>query len=248
MSQERVTKLRKAVLTDLAVAREGFERALQPGQENVFSWHGQKFWVDQVRRFVIPRASSLRLKEGFWARSTLPRSEDDATELLESYAGEYPLEDTGSILKMWAELIAGLEESALWDLVGAKMINLAVAQPAINPAFGSLLWLALADDMGQIGDYAPNLFKRVGPMMHQLIDYPELTPPAAEVRRAQVEFLERLFPGSTDGSCEQLSDMEWAARCEELLRQHQNLVDDRFFAPLLERIGALDEPGAREFE
>lgn len=241
-------KLRQAVLAELAGAREGFELALQPGRPNVFTWHGETFWVDRVRRFVIPGASSSRVEERSWtSRDTLPSEDPEAKDLLEVYAGEHQMEDTGSILNMWAGLVAGLEGRALWDLVGAKVINLAIAQPAINPAFGALFWLALADDMGRFGDYAPNFFKVVGPMMYRLMDYPELTPPPAEVRRAQVEFLERLFPGSADASCEQLSEVEWAARCEEQLRQHQSLVDDRVFEPLLERLDALG-PGARPFE
>ena len=83
MNQERVTKLRLAVLADLAVAREGFERALQPGQSNVFSWHDETFWVDRVRRFVIPGSSSSRVDEGSWSsRDTLPRGDEAATDLL----------------------------------------------------------------------------------------------------------------------------------------------------------------------
>ena len=57
-----------------------------------------------------------------------------------------------------------------------------------------------------------------------------------------------MFSGATDASCQQLSNAEWAARCEEQLRLHQSLGDYRFFTPLLERIGALNEPGARPFE
>jgi hypothetical protein len=38
MNQERITKLREAVLADLAVAKEGFERALLPDQPNAFTW------------------------------------------------------------------------------------------------------------------------------------------------------------------------------------------------------------------
>lgn len=249
MSPDRVTKLRHAVLADLALARAGFERALLPGQPNVFSWHGESFWVDRTRRFVIPGASSSRIAEGSWrSRDTLPSGDEEATDLLELYAGEHQHEDTGSILKMWSELIGGVGGHGLWDLTAAKMINLAIAQPLVNPAFGPLLWLAFADDMGRIGDYSSNFFKLVGPMMYRLVDYPELTPSPAEVRRAQLEFLERMFPGSTDASCAQLSDIDWAARCQEQLQQHQKLLDDRFFEPLLERIGALDHPDARPFE
>ncbi|NJM90924.1 MAG: hypothetical protein HC863_01175 [Myxococcales bacterium] len=85
--------------------------------------------------------------------------------MLDVYAGEHQLEDTGSILKMWARVIAGAASRGLWDLVGAKVINLAIAQPAVNPAFGPLFWLALADDMGPVGDHADNLFELVGPMI-----------------------------------------------------------------------------------
>lgn len=189
------------------------------------------------------------MEERSWtSRDTLPSEDPEANDLLEVYAGEHQMEDTGSILNMWAGLVGGLEGRALWDLVGAKVINLAIAQPAINPAFGALFWLALADDMGRCGDYAPNLFKVVGPMMYRLMDYPELTPPPAEVRRAQVEFLERMFPGSTDASCGELSDTAWAARCDAQLREHQPLVDDLVFAPLLERVGARGRPGTHLFE
>ncbi len=101
---------------------------------------------------------------------------------------------------------------------------------------------------GPIWDHDEHLFNRVQPMIYILADFPKLTPLPEEVRRAQIDFLEGMLPGTTDASCQQLSDAEWAARCEEQLRLHQSLVDCRFFTPLLERIGALNEPGARPFE
>ncbi|NJM90923.1 MAG: hypothetical protein HC863_01170 [Myxococcales bacterium] len=79
-----------------------------------------------------------------------------------------------------------------------------------------------------------------------MIDHPKQTPSSEEVRRAQVDFLERMFRGTTAG-CERLTDAEWAETCEAQLRLHQGLVDERFFEPLLERIDALDDPGARPF-
>jgi hypothetical protein len=251
MSQERTIRLRQAVLADLAAAKESFERALQPDQPNVFLWHGEKFWVDRVRRFIVPEASALRVDEGAWvSRDTLPAADFEASELLDLYCGEYQLEDTGSLLRMWARLMAGVGARHMWDLDGAKMLNLAVAQPALNPAFAPLFWLFLADDLGPgpIEDYDDNLFKRVRPMIYLLADYPNLTPSPEEVRSAQIDFLEGMFPESTDASCQQLSDAEWAARCDQQLQLHQKLVDERFFERLLERIGALNEPGALPFE
>jgi hypothetical protein len=248
MSQERITRLRETILSDLLSAKAGFERALQPESPNVFTWHGEEFWVDRVRRFVIPGACASRVKEDAWtSKDTLPANDFEASELLDIYCGEYQLEDSGSIERMWARLIGGVASRHAWAMEGAKVINLAVAQLSINPAFGPLFWLALADDLGPIGDHRDNLFKLVLPMIYLQIHYPQRVPSPEEVRRAQIDFLERVFPGSTDGGCEQLSDGDWAAHCDEQLRLHQQLVDDRVFEPLLERIGALDEPEARPF-
>lgn len=247
---EHLVRLRTAVLAELAEARAGFERALDPDQSNVFIWHGEEFWVDRVRCFVIPGPSAGRVEDSAWRRKdTLPRDDYEAGELLDVYAGEYQLEDTGELLRMLARVIAGVTGRVLCHLAAAKLINLAIAQPKINPAFGPLFWLFLADDMGAgpVEDYSKNLFVGLGSMIYLQIDYPELTPPPGEVRRAQIDFLERMLPGTTDASCQQLSDAEWAARCEDQLRLHQHLVDDRIFCALLCRIGSLQAPGARPF-
>lgn len=240
MSQERITRLRETVLADLARAEQGYQRALQPDSPNAFTWHGETFWVDRVRRFVAPGDLDRNPPDTF--------SPDD--DELDIYAGEYQRSDSGSFSRMWARLISGSTARSIWEMDGAKFLNLAVAQPKINPAFGPLLWLVLADDMGPgpVWDPSENLFKRVGPMTYQLSEFPSLTPLPEEVRSAQIAFLEGMFPGTTDARCQQFSNEEWAARCEEQLRIHQDLVDYRFFTPLLERIGALDEPGARPFE
>jgi hypothetical protein len=248
MSQERIKRLREAILDDLANAKARFERALQPENPNVFTWHGEDFWVDRVRRIVIPGASVSRVKDDAWiSRDTLPANDFEASELLDVYCGEYQLEDTGSILKMWAWLIGGVAGRHIWDLDGAKVINLTAAQSSINPAFGPLFWITLADDMGPIGDYRENFFDLIRPMIYLQIHYPKLAPDVQEVRRAQIKFLERVLPGSTDDGCERFSDGDWAAHCDEQLRRHQQFVDDRVFEPLLARIGALDEPEARPF-
>ncbi len=244
MSPERIKRLRQAVLADLDLAKEGFERALQPDQPNVFTWHGETFWVDRVRRFIVPGDGDAR------PPGTFSLEDDEQNDLLDIYAGEYQIGDTGSFSRMWARLISGSTVRSVWEIDGAKFLNLAIAQPQINPAFGPLFWLFLADDMGPgpIWDHDKNLYTRVAPMIYRLSEHPTLIPSPEEVRSAQIAFLEGMFPGTTDASSQHLSDMEWAARCEEQLRLHQDLVDNQFFTPLLERIGALDEPGARPFE
>jgi hypothetical protein len=240
MRQERITRLRETLLADLTLAEQGLQRALQPDYPNAFTWHGETFWADRIRHFIAPGDRDRRPPDTF--------SPDD--DELDIYAGEYQRADSGSFLRMWARLISGSTVRSAWEMDGAKFLNLAVAQPRINPAFGPLFWLFLANDMGAgpIWDHAENLYKHVGPMIYRLSEYPVLTPSPDEVRSAQIAFLEGMLPGTTDASCQRLSDEEWAARCKEQLQQHQNLVDDRFFNALIERIGALNEPGARPFE
>jgi hypothetical protein len=246
MNQDRITRLREAVFSDLASVKASFEKALHPDGSNVFAWHGEEFWVDRVRRFVIPAASVSRMSTAAWTQpDSLPSSDYEASELLDIYCGEHQLEDAGSITKMWAQLIGGVGTKHLWSLTGAKVINLAISQPAINPAFGPLFWLALADDLGIIGDYSENFFKVVGPMIYLQIYAPERNPAPSEVRSAQVAHLKRLFPGSTDSTCEHLPDGDWAARCAEQLKLHQQLIDDRVFARILESIDA--DPEAKPF-
>lgn len=68
-------------------------------------------------------------------------------------------------------------------------------------------------------------------------------PAPRDVRRAQIDFVEKRFPGSTDAASELLSEAEWASQCEALLLQHQQLVDRNVFAPLLMRTGVLSALG-----
>jgi hypothetical protein len=138
------------------------------------------------------------------------------------------------ILNLFARLVCGVEHHHSWLLDGARTLNLAVAQPSVNPAFEPLFWLALADDCGPSG-YRENLYELAGPMTYQMMAYPERTPNPSEVRGAQIAFLEELFPGTTDPACEQLSDTQWAERCDQELRRHQAFVDQRVFVDLLLR-------------
>lgn len=236
MSEEQVTRVREAVLADLAVAREGFERALEPPNSNSFTWHGEVFWVDRIRCFVYPGDKDKPAPE------SLSAYDPDQVDWIDIFAGEYQRVDASWLERMWAELLTG-QPDYVWELEGAKVINLAIAQPLINPAFRSIYWLALAYDLGATGDASPNFFDVIGPMIYLQVHLPELVPAPRDVRRAQIDFVEKMFPGSTDAASELLPEAEWASQCEVLLLQHQQLVDRNVFAPLLMRTGVLSALG-----
>lgn len=240
MSADKISDLRQTVFDDLANVRRDFERALRDdASSNVFIWHEEAFWVDRKRCFVIPDASVERIEPSSWSQAdTLPASDFEASELLDIYAGEHQHEDTSSIVQMLAGAICG-SPPAGWRLTGAKFINLAVSQSRINAAFSSLLWLALAEDIGLHGDCRSNLFDLLTPMMFLQVRYPELTESPADIRREQISFLEQTFPGSTHQGLSDLSDADWALFCKAQLDRNMQFVDDRLFSSLFEHVLSL---------
>lgn len=217
------------MLRSLDDARAGWSAGLIEGAPNSFLWHGSVFRVDRARGFVFPG------DPGCLAGLVEP-DEDD----IDIYAGEYQLEDIGQLSSSWASVLGGFDRRALWENPLAKFFNLAVVQPRVNPAFGPLFWLFLADDSGPgpLWDWSENMFHRISPMIFQLSECPALVPSPPEVRTAQIAFLEAGWPGSTDATCADLPEADWTRLCKAMLAEHQQMVDDRFFDRILERIDA----------
>jgi hypothetical protein len=230
----RVARLRQAMFRSLAEAQAGWEAALVDGGPNGFRWHGRSFRVDRLRGFIFPDVCDAG------AHVVAPDGGD-----VDIFAGEFQREDIGELSRAWAALLGGYRSRSAWEIALAKFFNLAVVQPRVNPAFGPLFWLFLADDSGPgpMWDWSDNMFDRLGPMIFQLSEQPALVPSRADVRQAQIAFVESAWPGVTDPSCVGLSDADWATRCQTLMVQHQQMIDDRFLDRILERIDA--EPEGR---
>src|SRR5262245_40179193 len=134
MASEEITQLRRQIEEELETARQGYDNALSGDGPAVFSWHGEQFWIDRVRRTILP------IDEDFHWRSatTLPADDDgpeSARETLEFF-DSWPIhEHTGAILLLWAWLVRGTEMKHAWEIIGTSFLNMGVAQPAINPAF-----------------------------------------------------------------------------------------------------------------
>jgi hypothetical protein len=238
--------LARAALVDaLAEAREPFARALQPGQPNTFRWRGEEFWVDRARWMAFSAPDVARWKQ----ESTLPDDGElgDACNLLEVFGGEARGESTGQILTMFARLLCGNQQAHAWLGTSTHVLNLAVAQPFVNPAFASLFWLALAEDSGPRGHRA-TLYELVVPMIYEMKVYPDLRPRPGEIRRAQVAFVHGLSPDLDAGKALALSGADWAEQCAEQLRRHHGVVEQNVVHEVLMRVAqAAQEPGARPF-
>lgn len=234
--RNRTARLRQVIRQDLDGAGSAFEAALALGGATTFEWHGHAFRVDRVRGFIVPGGDDTDPPE------TLSPDTDDI-DLIDIYAGEYQMETAGVFTEAWAQLAGGYRSASIWEIPLAKFFNLAVAQKRVNPAFPPLFWLLLGDELGPgpLWDWSPNIYKRIGSMIHLFAEYAEAAPSPREIRQAQVAFLESLFPGAAGPDSERLSEAEWAERCEAQLRLHQQMVDDQFFDVVLQRIDA--EPG-----
>lgn len=241
MNRASLDPIRSELFRSFAEAKQRFETSLQAGGSNVFTWHGARFWVDRVRLLVIPELQLSRVQPADWTREdSLPGDVEDVLDLMEIYGGERQLADAGVFIGLLATLVSRQKPEFVWQGEAAKLLNLAVAQPAINPAFGSLFWLALADELGPREDPSANFFDLIETMIYAQIHYPILVPTASDVRLAQIAFLERLVPGSTSAACQTMSDIGWAAVCSEVLRSQQEVLDRHLLVHLYARTGPLD--------
>jgi hypothetical protein len=175
---------------------------------NVLTWYGEKFWVDRVRGLVLPRFDLVTPPTGY----TL---EDDGeggevNEKLAMYGGSSRMGFSDEITRVLGAMLAGTTQRHSWDMTGAHLLNLAVVQPLVNPPFGPLFWLALAED---IPGPADNLYTTLGPMMFDMSVYPTRMPSPQEVRRAQGQFLLDLTSGLVGGDAEQRAAEDWLRIC-----------------------------------
>jgi hypothetical protein len=236
MNRESIDRVRSAVCQSIAEARRGFDAAMQADRSNVLTWHGARFWVDRVRHLVIPEPQLSRVPSSAWARKdSLPSDADDVVDLIEVYGGERQLADAGMFVRLFASFVSKQKPDFIWEVEAAKLLNLAVAQPVINPAFRSLFWLALADDLGPREDSSANFFDLIETMIYAQLHYPSLVPTARKVRLAQISFLERLFPGGATADCETMSIAEWAKICSNQLQAHPGFLDRQVFAHVYAR-------------
>lgn len=125
-------------------AREEFLRAMH-SDSNVMTWYDRKFWVDRVRRLVVPLFDLKPQPVGY----TL---EDDGeggevNEKLAMYGGSSRLDFSYEITRVLGAMLAGTTQRHSWDMTGTHLLNLAVVQPLVNPSSGPLFWLALAEDI-----------------------------------------------------------------------------------------------------
>jgi hypothetical protein len=200
----------------LAEVSSLYEAALEKGAPNVFAWQGVEVWVDRRRAFALGASLARELGAG------------------ESYSGDYEkirpygCRETGTrpreFVTYIASILAGRGLERLGAGAAALFVNFAVAQPKVNPAFASLLWLGLETEVRPASEPSMRLADRIGPMAYDLAKLPGDRESALGIRTAQVEFiLDEFDPRASGGNFDRdrwlaASDAEWAEYCAEVRR------------------------------
>jgi len=219
---EKLGHYRRGVGEIFVAAREAFLRAMY-SDANVLTWYEQQFWVDRIRQLVIPMRAFDTLPSGFTLIDDGDGGENN--ENLEVFGGTSRLQTSSQLLSVLGAMLAGVSIPPPWTGTGAHWLNLAVVQPLINPPFGPLFWLALAEDAPGPAD---NLYTDLAPMMFDMSIFPTREPSPEAVRRAQGEFLLRLTSGLAGGDAEQRSADDWLRICTWQLYAQWPMMDRLF--------------------
>lgn len=217
--QHRIDSARQQTLAQLASARVSYLAALEPDAPNRLSWHGAAFYVDQTRRLVVPQ--SVVDREDV-AGPTLPAT----SRLVARYGTSAQSISSEDLIRVMAHLVTDRTRQLPWAVSGSQLLGLAVAQPSVDPAFGPLFWLALADTMRD--GPRSELQQIVGPLMLELATYPASRATAHAVRRAQGVFVMRFDP-ARGRDAEEQPDATWLATCEAVLADRHDHVDQHVF-------------------
>jgi hypothetical protein len=217
------SELRAWLFAALADAADRYRTVMRGAGEDQLAWQRRQFYVDRVRGVIVPLVPG----DSFVGSPTIVESRETAG-LLDAFGGRDLPVTTNELI---ASIAALARPSVLppSPVAMAHLLNLTVAQPAIEPAFWPLFWLALAKDAREAA--ADSLYEIVGPMMIELATYPASLDQRAGAHAAQVAFARSIDPAITDAGPE-----VWAATCEALLASRLRELDDTVFAEVAARI------------
>jgi hypothetical protein len=225
---------RDAISNEIATTRSLFLAAVTAGNRNRFKWWNRDFWVDQTRWIALP----LMEAESFEEAREIPPEEQS---ILDVYGGQDRYTTVEALRDVLVRWVARTFEREAIYADGCHALNLLVVQPLVNPAFGSLLWIALALDL--TGREVPNnFFDTLRAMMFDMAAYPTSRGNAVAIRAAQVDFVRRCLPSLVPPNWAELSDEEWAQACEGLYQEYGGAVDANVFGAVKEA-AALLAPG-----
>jgi hypothetical protein len=226
---EKLWRYRLRVGAVIAEAREKFLAAMH-SDSNVFTWYNEEFWVDRVRWLVLPMSHLGTKATGHTLQDD--GEGGDVNDALVMYGGSSRMNWSHELTRVLGAMLAGTTERHFWDMSGAHLLNLAVVQPMVNPPFGPLFWLALAEDAPGPAD---NLYTTLTPMMFDMTAYPTRVPDPQDIRRAQGEFLMQLTGGIAGGDAERYSANDWLRLCSWQLHAQYHLMG-RLFVDVESRV------------
>lgn len=221
--------VRERVFVEIERLRPVVEAALARGGSNRFSWLDCELWIDRTRWIVLDEK---------WAReklnATADRVPDEHQDRLRLWSSRDCGTDSWNLVELLAAFIRGNGSQRGHGGLCSIFINYAVVQPLVNPAFRSLFWLALNEDLDRRHSPAADLGAVVGAMAYDMSLYPASKSEAPQVRAAQVEFvkakLDRELP---DGKWRHAEEDAWAKHCADLWHADKG---ENLFGLVLEQV------------
>lgn len=204
--------IRERVLVEVEQLRSSIRAALAPGGSNRFEWLGARLWVDRARLLAI----DLEYVRDHYHCETADRVPDEHEDDLDFWSPQGTSYDSWALVELLRSIAVGDSETNQGGM-SANFVTLAVLQPLANPAFESLFWLAVSEDLDNRHAAAPDLGEAVGAMAYDMVHFPDSKRDAAGVRAAQVEFVKRhVEPALQAGSWRHAQEPAWVAHCADL--------------------------------
>ncbi len=203
--------IRERVFVEIERLRPTVEAALTPDGSNEFSWLECELWVERSRWLV--------LEQGFArdkVHATGDRVPDQYQEDLQFWSSRHHFVSSWDLVELLAAFIRGDGAERRHGGKCSTFINYAIVQPLVNPAFGSLFWLAVDEDLDRMHAAAPDLGEAVGAMAYDMSWYPESRCEATQVRGAQIEFVKKKLEPDLHSKWLYADEEAWAAHCAEL--------------------------------
>lgn len=207
-----IPTIRERVLVEFDRMRAEIVPLLQPGTGNRFRWLESDLWLDRSRYLIVELTKAEEL--GFADKERVP---DGLEEEVEYRGCRYCSRGSWDVVQFLRTLVLGRGPELRSGGECAILLNYAVMQPLVNPAFGPLFWIGLHVDLDNRRAAEPDLGLALGAMAYDLARYPASKNEAGDVREAQLQYVKTYVePDLDDGKWRRASDQDWAAHCQEL--------------------------------
>jgi len=217
---------RKRIRDCLDEARQEVITSLKGTVPSTFRWMSRAFWLDRTRLLVLPNESANA--RGFGGLDAIPASQEEDIEIS---GPRHSTTGAWDVVKVMASMISPGPDRPILVTAACDLIELAVIQPMVNPAFESIFWLALYREINPRGGKGRELGAAMGPLAFDMSGYPASRAEAGTIRAAQVAFIDAHLENISGDRLEDrerwlvASDEAWADRCADVVAMQTTHLD-----------------------